>query len=275
MQTPGQVTQANTDHLIRQAQQAAHQSKQMQQSLMSGPAMIAGAPTAQQLAHSTQGQSMMNQLGAQAQYLQAMQTPKPAHVNYVSQPVSGLSHSLEDTFASEAQSMHTGLAAALGEADMQRLDQNRLINLLPKTSFASAQEQATQRALYRTAMEAAQCAPDSAISYLGTISAAAPSLINTIRSVQRVNSIPISGQPTYTTDRQLNVRQYLIPATPVTNPSACSAVSNSSDVLLKNRYMADQLGAQIFQGDYAGAFGPAGITPGVISAAQLGSELLQ
>jgi hypothetical protein len=275
MMAPTQVTQANTAHLIRQAQQAAKHQNHMQQTLMSGPSHIASAPTATQLAAATQGASLMNQLAAQTSYLQAHGTPRPAHVNYASQPVSGLSLSLEDTFASEASNMHSGLAAALGETDMARLEQNRLVNLLPKTAFASADEKAHQRALYRAAMEAAQCQPDSAVSYLGTISAAAPSLINTIRSVQRVNSIPLSGQPLYTPDRQLNVRQYLIPPTPVTRPSECSAVSNASDVLLKNRYMADQLGAQIFQGDYAGAFGPAGITQGVVTAAQLGQELLQ
>jgi hypothetical protein len=58
-------------------------------------------------------------------------------------------------------------------------------------------------------------------------------------------------------------------------PSSCTASFPAGDVISKNMYMASQLGQGIFQGDYAGSYGPSGITNGVITAAQLGAELLQ
>lgn len=57
-----QVTNANLNQLIKQSQHMAAQQKHMQQTLMAGPARVAQAPTAQQLAAATQGQTMAQQL---------------------------------------------------------------------------------------------------------------------------------------------------------------------------------------------------------------------
>ena len=143
----------------------------------------------------------------------------------------------------DAGAAHTGLVTALGAADMAMLDANRLTNLLPATAFASSAEQAAQRELYRTAMHAARCNPDEALSYLGTISAAAPSLMNTIKSVMRTTGQPMDAQPLFTTDGVRDLRQYLIQPVALPKPNSCSASLPTANVLLKNRYMADTLGA--------------------------------
>jgi hypothetical protein len=64
-----QVTNANLHQLLKQSQQIAAAQKQMQQSLVRGPAQVANAPTAQQLAAATQNQTLAHQLKTQAQYL--------------------------------------------------------------------------------------------------------------------------------------------------------------------------------------------------------------
>ena len=69
MGATNQVTKANLQQLVKQSQQIAHAQKQMQQSLMGGPAQVSNAPTAQQLAAATHGQTLSHQLQAQANYL--------------------------------------------------------------------------------------------------------------------------------------------------------------------------------------------------------------
>jgi hypothetical protein len=113
--------------------------------------------------------------------------------------VSGLSPSLEETFVQESDAMHTNLQAALGQADMAALEANRLTSLLTPAAFATQAEQAQMRELYRDAVHKARCRPDDAISYLGTISGATPSLQQTIKSFMRTNTTPIIGQPLFTT----------------------------------------------------------------------------
>lgn len=132
--------------------------------------------------------------------------------------------------------MHTALTAALGDDDVKLLEANRLTSILTASHFASHEEKAAQRHLHREALEAAQCNPDLAASYLGTISAAAPTLQSKIRSALFANATILDGQPKFNDFKNYNVRAHLIEPVPIPAASDCSASNAFMGNLGKTRY---------------------------------------
>ena len=179
--------------------------------------------------------------------------------------------SMEEEFASQSQHMSTALHAALGD-DYALLEANNAMKLLPQSKFGTHEQQQLQNRLYRQAHRQAQLNPDNALSYIGTLSAAGPTLQQTIANTRTASTIQ-DAQLKLGNHGEVNVRQGLIPTLPVPRINQCTSESIFLGQLGKTVAQSQQLGPGALPMGSGLSYGINGFTDSIMLSAMLGSEL--
>jgi hypothetical protein len=269
--TPNQLVRANNQHLIKQSLGAAQRENQWEQSLTRGPAPIPNAPDAQRLAMATQGMTLDNILQAVQEYqnrVGVVPTPSASCGSAVS---GAAPMTMEEEFASQSNHMRTALHAAIGD-DYALLEANNAMKLLPQSKFGTHEQQSLQNRLYRQAHHQSMLNPDSTLTYMGTLSAAGPTLQQTIANTRVANTIQ-DAQLKLGNHGEVNVRQGLIPATPVPQINQCMGESIFLGQLGKTLAQAQQLGPGALPIGSGLSYGKNGVTDSIMYSAMLGQQL--